>query len=114
MSTPIQEALLRTQATTLVAVLLAACATAGQTRVTGAGIGPISNAVSCAAEQLAEEGFTVTHRDDAGIVHAEQGADRLEVRVVPGDGQRYVIEVSGSGSEAARDAANEVVNGCGA
>jgi hypothetical protein len=103
----------RTQAIAPLAILLAACATTGQTRVTGAGIGPISNAVSCAAEQLTEEGFTVTHRDDAGMVHAEQGTDRLEVRVVPGDGQRYVIEVSGSGSETARDAANEVVNGCG-
>lgn len=91
---------------------LAGCAAAAQTEFSTAGIGPIPNAVECAAEAIEDEGFTVTHRDDSGILHAERGADRLAVNVVPGDGQTYVIRVETSDSDVARDAAEDIVSEC--
>lgn len=94
-------------------VLFAGCATAAQTSFATAGTGSVSLVVECAAEEVREHGFTVTHADEAGILHAERGAERVEVRIVPGDLNRFVIEVETSDTELARAAATDVVQACG-
>lgn len=93
--------------------LLAGCAAAATSQFSTAGVGPISQVVECAAEEVREDGFTVVHADDAGILHAERGAETVEVRVIPGDLNRYVLEVNTSDTELARSTGADVVETCG-
>ena len=92
---------------------LAACAGA-QTEFSTAGLGPVPGAVECAADAIEDEGFVVTQRDEAGILHARRGDDWLEVNVVPDGTQRYVINVRTADTDVARDAAEDITTECGA
>lgn len=98
---------------TAVALLAGCAAAATTTEFSSAGTGPIPLAVECAAEEVREAGFTVVHADDAGILHAERGAETVEVRVVPGDLDRFVIEVNTSDTDLARATGADVVTACG-
>ncbi len=92
---------------------LAACASGAQTHFSTAGLGPVPTAVQCAADAIEDEGFVVTQRDEAGLLTAMRGTDRVDVTVVPDGTQRYVINVETSNSDAARDAAEDITSECG-
>lgn len=93
-------------------LVLTACATGGRTQFSGAGLGPIPPVVECARNAIADEGFTVVQSDEAGILRAERGADRVEMNV-RGDGAgRFVIDVTTTNSALARDAAGDIISQC--
>lgn len=91
---------------------LAGCAQA-TTSFSAAGVGTVPNAVECAAEAIEDEGFTVTHRDDAGVLHARNGDHWLEANILADGDGRYVINVRTADTAVARDAAEDITSGCG-
>lgn len=92
---------------------LGACASGGGTRFSGAGLGPIPPVVECAREAIADEGFTVTQSDEAGILRAQNGNDWVQMNVRGDSGQRFVIDITTSDSDLARDAAGDIITQCG-
>jgi hypothetical protein len=83
--------------------------------------GSIADAVECAAEAIGDEGFRITSRNDtAGLLNAvhestmdDAGEGWIEVKIVPGQRDFYRVEVHAGESDAAQEAAGEIVTECG-
>lgn len=99
------------------ALPLAACATFGSTpeyRVTG--VGAVSDVTECLTDEITDEGWTVTGGTESGIVRGEAGTNWVQATVQPQQeisAAGYLLEVSTSNTEAARDLAADLVENCG-
>jgi hypothetical protein len=108
---------MKIQTAWLAVAALAGCATLGtQNEFSGAGIGTVAAGMDCVADEVAEEGFTVVSRDEAGLLRAEMGTAWIEANVIPADGglssATHQIRVVTADNPMARDAASEVLVSC--